>query len=78
MQRKNITVREDQAEWIEKVDINLSQLVQDTIDEQMGPTDEELASAYAENADTAARVADEWAETSREANEHLGPDPDAK
>lgn len=78
MERKNITIREDQAEWLEDVDINLSQLVQDTIDEQMSPTDEELASAYAANADTAARVAEEWAETSREANEYLGPNPNTE
>lgn len=78
MERKNITIREDQSEWIEEVDLNLSQLVQDTIDERMGPSDEELARAYAANADAAARVAEEWAETSREANEYLGPNPNAE
>lgn len=78
MKRKNITIREDQAEWVEQADINLSQLVQDTIDEEMGPSEEELATAYAENADEAARIAEEWSETSREANEHLGPNPDVE
>ena len=75
MKRKNITIREDQAEWIERADVNLSQLVQDAIDEEMGPSEFELASAYAENAEEASRVAEEWAEASREANDDLGPNP---
>jgi post-segregation antitoxin (ccd killing protein) len=78
MERKNITIREDQAQWVEQADINLSQLVQDTIDEEMGPSEEDLAAAYAENADEAAEVAEEWSEVSREANEHLGPNPNAE
>ena len=41
MKRKNITIREDQAEWVERSDINLSQLVQDAIDEKMGPSEPE-------------------------------------
>lgn len=78
MERKNITIRENQAEWIEQADINLSQLVQDSIDERMPPDDEELAAAYAENADDATRTAEEWAEASREANDHLGSNPNAE
>ncbi len=75
MERKNITIREDQSEWIENQDINLSQLVQETIDEEMNPTEEELAAAYQENASHAADVNDEWSSVSREANEHLGDPP---
>lgn len=75
MERKNITIREDQSEWIEKQGINLSQLVQETIDEEMNPTDEELAAAYQENASHAADVTEEWSSVSREANDHLGDPP---
>lgn len=75
MERKNITVREDQSEWIEEENINLSQLVQDAIDEEMGPTDEELAEAYRENAEHAAETAEQWANVSQEANDHLGDAP---
>jgi len=78
MKRKNITIREDQAEWIERAEINLSQLVQDAIDEEMGPSESELASAYAENAEEASRVAEEWAEASSEANEYLGSNPNTE
>lgn len=78
MERKNITIREDQAEWIEQAGINLSQLVQETIDEEIGPSEADLAAAYAENAEEAARVAEEWSETSREVNEHLGPNPNVE
>ena len=75
MERKNITIREDQSEWIEKEGINLSQLVQETIDEKMNPTEEELAAAYQENASHAADVNDEWSSVSREANDYLGDPP---
>ena len=75
MERKNITIREDQSEWIKKQGINLSQLVQETIDEEMKPTEEELAAAYLENAAHAADVNEEWSSVSREANEHLGDPP---
>ena len=75
MERKNITIREDQSEWIEKEGINLSQLVQETIDEEMNPTEEELAAAYQENRSHAADVNDEWASVSREANDYLGDPP---
>jgi len=78
MERKNITIREDQSEWIEKQGINLSQLVQETIDEEMNPTEEELAAAYQENGSHAADVNDEWAPVSREANEHLGDPPSSE
>ena len=72
MDRKNITIREDQSEWIERERINLSQLVQETIDQEMGPTDDELASAYRENADHAAETNEQWQNVSQEANDHLG------
>lgn len=75
MERKNVTIREDQSDWIEKRSVNLSQLVRDVIDEEMGPTDEELAQAYRENADHAAEVNELWSEVSTEANRHLGDHP---
>ena len=75
MKRKNITIREDQSEWIENQGINLSQLVQETIDEEMNPGEEELAAAYQENSSHAADVNDEWSSVSREATEHLGDPP---
>ncbi|MFC7059906.1 hypothetical protein [Halovenus salina] len=75
MERKNITIREDQSEWIENQGINLSQLVQETIDEEMDPTEEELAAAYQENASHAADVNETWSAVSREANDHLGDPP---
>ena len=75
MERKNITIREDQSEWIEQQDINLSQLVQETIDEEMNPTEEELAAASQANASHAAEVNDEWSSVSTEANDHLGDPP---
>lgn len=37
MQRKNITIREDQEEWIRKNHLNLSRFVQDKLDELMEP-----------------------------------------
>jgi post-segregation antitoxin (ccd killing protein) len=75
MERKNITIREDQSEWIDEQGINLSQLVQETIDEEMNPTDEELAEAYQENASHATEVNDQWSSVSTEANEQLGDTP---
>jgi len=76
MERKNITIRDDQSSWVEQTDVNLSQLVQEAIDEQMYPTDDELAQAYRENADHAAETNEEWSNVSTEANDHLGPHPD--
>jgi hypothetical protein len=35
MQRKSITIREDQAKWVTEKHINLSRFVQDKIDEEM-------------------------------------------
>ena len=35
MERKNITIREDQAEWIDENYLNLSQFVQSKLDERM-------------------------------------------
>jgi post-segregation antitoxin (ccd killing protein) len=75
MERKNITIREDQSEWIEKQGINLSQLVQETIDDEMSPTEQELAEAYQENSSHATDVNDEWSSVSKEANDHLGEPP---
>jgi post-segregation antitoxin (ccd killing protein) len=78
MERKNITIREDQSEWIEQENINLSRLVQETIDEEMGPSEEDLAEAYRDNADHAAETNEQWGEVSREATDHLGDDPSSK
>ena len=75
MERKNITIREDQSEWIEQERINLSRLVQETIDQEMGPTDDELAAAYRENAAHAAETNEQWQYVSQEANDHLGEPP---
>lgn len=75
MERKNITIREDQSEWVEQQRMNLSQLVRETIDEEMGPTDDELAEAYRENADHAAETNEHWKGVSQEANDHLGEAP---
>ncbi|WP_128226542.1 hypothetical protein [Halobacteriaceae bacterium SHR40] len=75
MDRKNVTIREDQSEWVDDEDINLSQLVQEAIDDRMPPSEEELAKAYRENADHAAETNKEWEHASTEANEHLGEPP---
>lgn len=75
MERKNITIREEQAEWLAATDRNLSQLVQAAIDEEMEPTDDELARAYQNNATNAAETAEKWATVSREATDHLGEPP---
>lgn len=75
MERKNITIREDQAAWIDTTDRNLSQLVQAAIDDEMGPSDDELAAAYQANAEDAAETAERWATASQEATDHLGEPP---
>jgi regulator of protease activity HflC (stomatin/prohibitin superfamily) len=75
MERKNVTIREDQQEWVDGQDINLSQLVQDAIDEEMSPTNDELAAAYQANADHAAETNAEWSAVSMEANQHLDEPP---
>lgn len=75
MDRKNITIREDQSEWIQQRGVNLSQFVQDHIDEKMGPTEDELAQAYRENAENAHQMNEDWSNVSEEANQHLGPNP---
>jgi post-segregation antitoxin (ccd killing protein) len=72
VKRKNITIREDQSEWIKDEDVNLSQLVQEVIDEEMGPSEDELAQAYQENATHAAETNELWSNVSTEANQHLG------
>ena len=75
MDRKNITIREDQSAWIEQEDVNLSRFVQEAIDEQMSPSEEELAQAYRENAEHAAETNEQWSNVSTEANDHLGTHP---
>jgi post-segregation antitoxin (ccd killing protein) len=72
VERKNVTIREDQSEWVDETGINLSQLVQEAIDEQMEPTETALAEPYAENAAHAAETNAEWSGVSAEANERLG------
>jgi post-segregation antitoxin (ccd killing protein) len=76
VERKNVTIREDQSEWIDETGINLSQIVQEAIDERMEPTETELAAAYQENAAHAAETNTEWGGVSAEANEQLGDHPD--
>lgn len=75
MDRKNITIREDQSAWVREHDVNLSRLVQERIDEEMGPTDDDLAAAYRDNAENAREMNDEWSGVSAEANQHLGENP---
>lgn len=75
MDRKNITIREDQSEWIHERGVNLSQFVQEQLDKEMGPSDDELAQAYRENAENARQTNDEWSDVSVEANRHLGENP---
>jgi len=36
MKRKTITIREEQAEWIDEDNLNLSRFVQDKLDERFG------------------------------------------
>jgi post-segregation antitoxin (ccd killing protein) len=76
MERKNVTIREDQSEWVDEAGVNLSRLVQEAIDERMEPTETELAEAYEENAVHAAETNTEWSGVSTEANEQLGDHPD--
>ncbi|WP_205742953.1 hypothetical protein [Halalkalirubrum salinum] len=75
MERKNITIREDQSEWVKNKQVNLSQLVQEAIDEAMDPSDSELARAYQENAVHATEVNEQWSHVSNEANRQLGEPP---
>ena len=75
MERKNITIRKDQSEWVAEAEVNLSRLVQQAIDERMEPTETELAEAYKENSGHAAETHTRWSEVSTEANEHLGDHP---
>ena len=76
MERKNVTIREDQSEWVAETGVNLSQLVQEAIDDRMEPTETEIAEAYKENAAHAAETNTEWSDVSTEANEQLGDRPD--
>lgn len=75
MDRKNITIREDQSEWVHERGVNLSQFVQEQLDEAMGPSDDELAQAYRENTEQAREMNEEWSNVSLEANQYLGEDP---
>lgn len=75
MNRKNITIRSDQSEWIRERGLNLSRFVQERLDEEMGPSDAELEEAYRRNEERNRRVYEEWEGTSREANEYLGDAP---
>jgi hypothetical protein len=75
MERKNVTNREDQSEWVDETGVNLSRLVQEAIDDRMDPTERELAEAYRENASHAAETNAEWQGVSTEANEGLGDHP---
>jgi len=76
MERKNVTIRRDQSKWIDEAEVNLSQLVQEAIDERMEPTETELAKAYKENTTHAAETNAEWSSVSTEADERLGDHPD--
>jgi post-segregation antitoxin (ccd killing protein) len=68
-ERKNVTIREDQSEWVDEAGINLSQLVQEAIDTRLEPTETEFAEAYQENATHAAETNTEWSGISTEADE---------
>ena len=76
MERKNVTIRKDQSKRIDEAGVNLSQLVQEAIDERMEPTETELARAYKENTAHAAETNTEWSGVSTEANEQLSDHPD--
>lgn len=76
MERKNVTIREDQSEWVDETGVNLSRLVQEAIDDRMEPTETELAAAYRENAAHAAETNSEWRGVSTEATEQLGDHPE--
>ena len=78
MNKEIISIREEQSEWLQDRDIDLSQFVREAIDEKMGPTDEELAEAYQDNVDHAAEVNEVWSDVSLEANERLGELPETK
>lgn len=71
MERKNISIREDQSRKIEEQDLNLSQFVREQLDEHLGPSDDELAQAYQENAEQARETNEAWEHASIEANQHL-------
>ena len=82
VQRKNITIRDEQDAWVDRMNLNLSRFVQDQLDEHMGPTDDELAAAYRRTRERDGDVYNAWEGASREANTKLGaspnvtPDPD--
>lgn len=76
MQKKTITIREDQDSWIQRSNLNLSRFVQDRLDENMGPTEEELEAAYRRTAERDAGVNEEWESASRETNRYLGESPE--
>jgi len=76
MERKNVTIREDQSEWIDDTGVNLSQLGQEAIDDRMESTESELAAAYQENSAHAAETNAEWNAVATEANKQLDHHPD--
>ena len=76
IERKNVTIQKDQLEWIDEAGGNLSQLVQEPIDERMEPAETDFAESYKENTGHAAETNTSWSDVSTEANEHLGDVPD--
>lgn len=60
MERKCITIREDQSKWVAETGVNLSKLAREAIDDRMEPTETELAEAYRANAADAAETSAEW------------------
>lgn len=72
MDRKNITIREDQSEWVSDNEVNLSRFVQEQLDEAMGPSEDDLAQAYRENAEQARETNEAWNNVSLEANQYVG------
>lgn len=75
VQRKNITIRDEQAAWVARENVNLSRFVQDRLEEEMGPTDEEIAADYRRNRERDRDVYEDWEGASVEANQYLGDAP---
>lgn len=75
VQRKNITIRDEQAAWVDRTNVNLSRFVQDRIAEAMGPSEEELAEAYRTGRERDMEVYENWEDASVEANQYLGDAP---
>lgn len=75
VQRKNITIQDEQDAWVSRQNINLSRFIQDRIAEAMGPSEEELAEAYRTGRERNMEVYEEWEGASVEANQYLGDAP---